>query len=50
MEVTDERIPEDVFGECLTVLPQVCVEVVLERDGVVLLARRTNASAAGEWF
>jgi len=50
MEVHDERIPENVFADCLSALPQVCVEVVLERDGAVLLARRTNQPVRGEWF
>lgn len=50
MDVDDEYIPEATFATCLDRLPQVCVEVVLERDGAVLLARRTNAPAAGEWF
>ncbi len=50
MDVHDEWIPEDVFGECIDRLPQVCVEVVLTHDGGVLLARRTNPPAEGEWF
>ncbi|PSQ15875.1 ADP-ribose pyrophosphatase [Halobacteriales archaeon QS_8_69_26] len=50
MDVTDEHIPEERFAECLAVLPQACVEVVLEHDGGVLLARRTNEPAEGEWF
>ncbi len=50
MDVHDDWIPEDVFAACLERLPQVCVEVVLTHDGGVLLARRTNPPAAGEWF
>lgn len=50
MDVHDEFIPEETFGACLDVLPQVCVEVLLERDGRVLVARRTNEPARGEWF
>jgi len=50
MDVRDDWIPEDVFAACLERLPQVCVEVVLTHDGGVLLARRTNPPAAGEWF
>jgi colanic acid biosynthesis protein WcaH len=50
MDVDDEHIPESLFGDCLDRLPQVCVEVVLVHDGAVLLARRTNEPAAGEWF
>lgn len=50
MNVHDDWIPDDVFGACVGRLPQVCVEVVLTHDGGVLLARRTNPPAAGEWF
>jgi colanic acid biosynthesis protein WcaH len=50
MDVHDEFIPEETFGACLDALPQVCVEVLLERDGEVLVARRTNEPAKGEWF
>ncbi|WP_436926862.1 NUDIX domain-containing protein [Halosimplex amylolyticum] len=50
MEVHDEFIPEDEFATVLERVPQVCVEIVLERDGRVLLAHRTKAPANGEWF
>jgi colanic acid biosynthesis protein WcaH len=50
MDVRDEFIPEAEFATVLDRVPQVCVEVVLERDGQVLLARRTRAPAKGEWF
>ena len=50
MDVHDEHIPESTFGACLDALPQVCVEVLLERDGAFLVARRTNEPASGEWF
>jgi len=50
MDVHDEWIPEETFAECLDRLPQVCVEVVVTHDGGVLLARRTNPPAEGEWF
>lgn len=50
MDVHDAWIPEDVFANCLQRLPQVCVEVVLTRPEGVLVARRTNPPAAGEWF
>jgi len=50
MDVHDEFVPEETFGACLDALPQVCVEVLLERDGEVLVARRTNEPARGEWF
>ena len=50
MDVHDEFIPEETFGDCLAHLPQVCVEVVVSHDDGVVLARRTNEPAAGEWF
>lgn len=50
MDVHDEFIPAETFGDCLAHLPQVCVEVVVAHDDGVVLARRTNEPAAGEWF
>lgn len=50
MEVHDEYVPEETFREFVARLPQVCVEVVVEQDDRVLLARRTNEPVAGEWF
>lgn len=50
MEVHDEYLPEEQYAEFVAHMPEVCVEVVLERDGAVLLARRTNEPAKGEWF
>jgi colanic acid biosynthesis protein WcaH len=50
MDVHDEWVPEETFGACLDAFPQVCVEVLLERDGRVLVGRRTNEPARGEWF
>jgi colanic acid biosynthesis protein WcaH len=50
MEVHDEHVPESTFGACLAHLPQVCVEIIVAHDGGVVLARRTNEPARGEWF
>jgi colanic acid biosynthesis protein WcaH len=50
MDIRDEFIPEVEFATVLDRVPQVCVEVVLERDGQVLLAHRTRAPAKDEWF
>lgn len=50
MDIHDEFVPEETFGDCLATMPQVCVEVVVAHDGGVVLARRTNEPAAGEWF
>jgi colanic acid biosynthesis protein WcaH len=50
MEIHDEYVPEDLFAEFTARMPQVCVEVVLETEEGVLLAKRTNEPAKGEWF
>ena len=43
-------IPEEAFATCLRHVPQVCVDLVVAHDGGVVLARRQNEPAAGEWF
>lgn len=50
IEVHDERIPDELFGEFTARMPECCVEVVVEIDDGVLLARRTNEPTKGEWF
>ena len=50
MDVNDERIPDELFAAFLDTMPQVSVEAVLEHDESVLLVRRTNEPAKGEWF
>lgn len=50
MEVYDEYISPDVFAKFLQKLPQVSVELLVEQDGELLLVRRTNQPAKGEWF
>lgn len=50
MDVHDEYIPEDQFESFTARLPECCVEVVLEVDGAVLVAKRANEPAKGEWF
>lgn len=50
MRVHDSRIPDDLFAAFLKRLPQVSVELFLETDRGVLVLRRTNEPAAGEWF
>ena len=46
----DERIPDEKFEAFLAALPQVSVDIVPERDGSVLLVRRTKEPTNGEWF
>jgi colanic acid biosynthesis protein WcaH len=50
MEIHDEYVPEDLFAEFTARMPQVCVEVVLDTEAGILLAKRTNEPAKGEWF
>lgn len=50
MKVYDAHVPQDVFGAFLEQLPQVCVELVLTTPEGLLLTRRTNPPAKGEWF
>lgn len=50
MDVHDDRVPEAQFAAFLEQMPQCCVEVVLETDEGVLLTKRTNEPAKGEWF
>ena len=50
MEIHDEYVPEDLFAEFTGRMPQVCVEAVIRMEGGVLLTRRTNEPAKGEWF
>ena len=49
MEVHDERVPEDLYAEFLAHMPQVCVEVVLDTDEGVLLAKRENEPRVWFW-
>ena len=50
MDVADEFIPETTFATCLNNMPQPCVDLVVEYDGGILLTRRQNEPAKGEWF
>lgn len=50
MEIVDDRIPDEKFVEFVSKFPQVSVELVVEHQGRILLARRTQEPAKGEWF
>lgn len=50
MDVRDEHIPVETFGTCTELLPQVCVELFVEHDDGVVVTKRTNDPAKGEWF
>jgi colanic acid biosynthesis protein WcaH len=50
MDVHDDLLPEDTYREFLATMPEACVDVVVEHGGGVLVARRNNEPAKGEWF
>ncbi|NUB91500.1 NUDIX domain-containing protein [Haloterrigena sp. SYSU A121-1] len=50
MEVHNERIPDDLFSEFIAQMPEICVEIVVENDEGILLAKRTNKPVKDEWF
>lgn len=50
MDVNDELLPEEQYAEFLAHMPEACVDVVLEHEGRILVARRENEPAKGEWF
>jgi colanic acid biosynthesis protein WcaH len=50
MKVYDNHIPDELYAAFLKRLPKVSVELFLETQRGVLLLRRTNEPAAGEWF
>ena len=50
MRVQDEFVPPETFATCLNNAPQPCVDLVVEYDGGILLARRQKEPASGEWF
>jgi hypothetical protein len=50
MKIHDEFLPEETFATCLNHMPQPCVDPVVEYAGGILLTRRQNEPAKGEWF
>lgn len=40
MEIHDELIPEELFSEFISRMPQICVELVVETDDGILLTKR----------
>jgi colanic acid biosynthesis protein WcaH len=40
MEVHDEFIPEDLFSEFIARMPQICIDLILETDDGILIAKR----------
>lgn len=50
MEIHDEYIPEELFTAFTEHLPQICVEIVVQRQESILLVERSIEPAKGEWF
>lgn len=50
MKTRDAYLDEALFSRFLQVLPQTSVELVVEHENRVLVAKRRNEPAKGEWF
>jgi colanic acid biosynthesis protein WcaH len=50
VHIHDDHIPDDLFAEFTARMPECCIEVILQHEGGILLARRTNEPVKGEWF
>ena len=50
MADTDNPIPDDEWRTIFANVPLVSVDLVIEHDGGVLLGKRENDPAKGEWF
>jgi len=48
--MTDQPIPEGTWHDIVANVPIVSVDLVVRHDGGVVLGKRTNAPARGEWF
>ncbi len=46
----DGYVPDELFSEFLSYMPQVSVELFLEKNNKALVARRNNKPAKDEWF
>ncbi|MBI4146850.1 NUDIX domain-containing protein [Candidatus Woesearchaeota archaeon] len=44
------HIPDSLYKEILENMPIVCVDVLVEHEGSVLLLKRNNEPARGQWF
>jgi colanic acid biosynthesis protein WcaH len=49
MEINDSRVPDELYGEFLDAMPQVCVELVVETDAGVLLCKRETKPCVWFW-
>ncbi|MFC6721910.1 NUDIX domain-containing protein [Halobacteriaceae archaeon SHR40] len=49
METEYSRVPDELFGEFLERMPQICVELVVETDAGVLLCKRETKPRVWFW-
>ena len=49
MEVRDEYISEDTFAELIDKMPQVCVEIIVESEEGILIAKRNGDPPIWFW-
>jgi len=49
MEINDSRVPDDLFGEFLDRMPQVCVELVVETAAGILVCKRETKPRVWFW-
>jgi colanic acid biosynthesis protein WcaH len=49
MEIYDDYIPEELFAEFVSQMPQICVEIVFESKRGILLAKRDIEPAIWFW-
>lgn len=50
MDTHDELLPEAEYTDFIAAMPEACVDVVVQHEGRVLVGRRENEPAEGEWF
>jgi len=50
MKIVDEKIPEKEYKNILEKMPICCVDLVIVREGKVLLIKRKGDSFDGKWF
>ena len=50
VKVQKEPIPKELYSQFLSNMPQVSIEIFLEHEKEVLLAKRNNNPAKGKWF
>lgn len=49
MELRDDYIPEELFAEFIDKMPQVCVEIIVESEDGILIAKRNDNPTTWFW-